>query len=117
MQCLDYDLCASCEYNGHHSHHIMLRISKTDVPLDKCTKKIMGHINRSIKKANHVAHKEACRTSKYLYDSLEKHNYGKKYKECPKSTPPQNNDSQENENESTFNYPMENINLVLLPIM
>lgn len=31
MECPDYDLCATCEHKGLHSHHIMMRTSQVDL--------------------------------------------------------------------------------------
>jgi len=65
LQCPDYDLCAGCEHQGHHSDHLMMRVPNNDVYMPKCTRKFMHHVARNLKKSAYHASKEAFRAAKF----------------------------------------------------
>ncbi|KAK9743702.1 Zinc finger, ZZ type [Popillia japonica] len=58
LQCPDYDLCNDCEHAGHHSHHMMLRTATPELPFERCGRRIFDQVNKAMKKASYMAHKE-----------------------------------------------------------
>lgn len=65
VQCPDYDLCAGCEHQGHHSDHLMIRVPNNESYMPKCARKFMHHFARNLKKSAYAASKEAYRAAKY----------------------------------------------------
>ncbi|KAK5639105.1 hypothetical protein RI129_011597 [Pyrocoelia pectoralis] len=65
LQCPDFDLCASCEFHGCHSNHVMVRLPNNETYSPRCAQKFMHHITRNLKKSAHCASKEAHRAAKH----------------------------------------------------
>lgn len=65
LQCPDYDMCSECEFECHHSNHVMVRLPNNETYSSKCARKFMHHIARNLKKSAHCVSKEAYRAAKH----------------------------------------------------
>ncbi|KAF5284851.1 hypothetical protein FQR65_LT13403 [Abscondita terminalis] len=65
LQCPDFDLCGSCEFQGLHPNHVMVRLPNNESYSSRCARKFMHHIARNMKKAAHHTSKDAYRAAKH----------------------------------------------------
>lgn len=57
IECPDYDLCLTCEGNGNHSEHMVLRFPNSNTSFAKIDRKMMHTAARALKKSVFQAHK------------------------------------------------------------
>ncbi|KAL3276682.1 hypothetical protein HHI36_012052 [Cryptolaemus montrouzieri] len=72
IECHDYDLCATCEGNGHHSEHMVLRLPNSSTPVAKLDRKMMFNAARALKKSAVVTAKEAHRCAREAFKGNDK---------------------------------------------
>ncbi|XP_045481305.1 sequestosome-1 isoform X2 [Harmonia axyridis] len=91
IECPNYDLCSTCENNGNHSEHMVLRLPNSHTPFAKLDTKMMCNAARALKKSAFQAHrcaKEAFKTGKK--EKARSEDAGTSTQHCPFTAPDMN---------------------------
>ncbi|KAK9889410.1 hypothetical protein WA026_004683 [Henosepilachna vigintioctopunctata] len=83
IECPDYDLCSTCEGNGHHSEHMVLRLPNSNTPIAKVDRKMMYNAARALKKSACNVAKQAHKCARESFKAAEKEKHSNEGAEIP----------------------------------